>query len=117
MLKTNSRIAAAVLLLSLSLQTAMASPQRPNILIAISDDHSWAHTSIQGSEFVETPNLDSVASSGFLFSNAYAGSPGCSPSRATLLTGRHHWMIGPAGTHGSSFPVYYETFVDVLEDA
>jgi uncharacterized sulfatase len=34
-----------------------------------------------------------------------------------LLTGQHHWMIGPAGTHGSSFPVQYETFVDVLEGA
>jgi uncharacterized sulfatase len=86
-------------------------------LIAISDDHSWMHTSIQGSAFVATPSLDSVASSGFLFSNAYAGSPGCSPSRAALLTGRHHWMIGPAGTHGSSFPVHYQTFVDLLEDA
>ena len=98
---------------------ALANPQskRPNILIAISDDHSWKHTSAQGSPFVETPNLDSVASAGFHFNNAYAGSPGCSPSRATLLTGQHHWMIGPAGTHGSSFPVYYSTFVDVLEDA
>ena len=37
--------------------------------------------------------------------------------RAALLTGRHHWMIGPAGTHGSTFPIYYQTFVDVLEDA
>ena len=119
MLNAISRLAAAALILSLGIQVAGANPtsDRPNILIAISDDHSWAHTSIQGSAFVETPNLDSVASNGFLFANAYAGSPGCSPSRATLLTGQHHWMIGPAGTHGSSFPVYYETFVDVLEDA
>ena len=89
--------------------------KRPNILIAISDDHSWPHTSAQGSGFVETPNLDAVASAGFRFDNAYSGSPGCSPSRAALLTGQHHWMIGPAGTHGSSFPVYYTTFVDLLE--
>lgn len=105
------------LLLPFFMQPAIADSQRPNILIAISDDHSWVHTSIQGSEFVDTPNLDSVAKSGFLFTNAYAGSPGCSPSRAALLTGRHHWMIGPAGTHGSSFPVHYLTFVDVLEEA
>jgi uncharacterized sulfatase len=110
-------LVAVALLLPFFMQSAIADSQRPNILIAISDDHSWTHTSIQGSAFVETPNLDGVANSGLLFANAYAGSPGCSPSRAALLTGRHHWMIGPAGTHGSSFPVHYLTFVDVLEDA
>lgn len=112
---------AGALLLSLSLQPipTMAGKMSgsPNILIAISDDQSWAHTSIGGSTFVETPNFDSLAESGFRFTNAYAGSPGCSPSRAALLTGQHHWMIGPAGTHGSSFPAYYETFVDLLESA
>jgi uncharacterized sulfatase len=106
------------LLVSLSNpSTAYSQSDRPNILIAISDDHSWIHTSVAGSTFVQTPSLDSVANGGFRFSNAYAGSPGCSPSRAALLTGQHHWMIGPAGTHGSSFPVQYQTFVDVLEDA
>ncbi len=89
--------------------------RRPNILIAITDDHSWQHTSVQGSPFVDTPNVDRIASEGFRFINAYAASPGCSPSRAGLLTGQHHWMIGAAGTHGSSFPAHYETFVDVLE--
>lgn len=110
-------LVAVTLLLPFFMQPAIADSPRPNILIAISDDHSWVHTSIQGSAFVKTPALDSVASSGFLFANAYAGSPGCSPSRAALLTGQHHWMIGPAGTHGSSFPVHYTTFVDLLEEA
>ena len=92
-------------------------PDRPNILIAISDDHSSQHISMAGSRFVETPNIDSLASDGLYFTNAYAASPGCSPSRAALLTGRHHWMIGPAGTHGSSFPAHYPTIVDILETA
>jgi uncharacterized sulfatase len=61
--------------------------------------------------------MDRLAGSGFRFDNGYAASPGCSPSRAALLTGQHHWMIGPAGTHGSSFPAHYETFVDHLENA
>ena len=81
---------AVALLLPFFMQSAIADTQRPNILIAISDDHSWTHTSIQGSAFVETPNLDGVANSGLLFANAYAGSPGCSPSRAALLTGIWH---------------------------
>jgi len=91
--------------------------ERPNVLIAISDDQSWIHISSEGSTFVETPNMDNLANSGLRFTNGYAASPGCSPSRAALLTGQHHWMIGPAGTHGSSFPVYHETFVDLLERA
>lgn len=113
-----SRLAAlVVMLLSLPPMAGAAEPdtQKPNILIAISDDQSWIHTSVEGSPFVETPNLERIVSDGFHFANAYAASPGCSPSRAALLTGQHHWMIGPAGTHGSSFPAYHETFVDLLE--
>ncbi|MEE4216901.1 MAG: sulfatase [Xanthomonadales bacterium] len=108
-----------LLALPLPLATALAedTAERPNILIAITDDHSWLHTSAQGSPFVDTPNIDRVSEGGIRFTNAYAGSPGCSPSRAVLLTGQHHWMIGPAGTHGSTFPVHYETFVDVLDGA
>ena len=116
-----TRITLAILFLSLFAQASYAAgsqpSKRPNILIAISDDHSWKHTSVQGSPFVETPNLDSIAKAGFRFTNAYSASPGCSPSRAGLLTGQHHWMIGAAGTHGSSFSVQYETFVDLLEVA
>jgi len=121
MMNTISRITLGILLLSLFAQASYAvgsqTSKRPNILIAISDDHSWKHTSVQGSPFVETPNLDSIANAGFRFTNAYSASPGCSPSRAGLLTGQHHWMIGAAGTHGSSFSVQYETFVDLLEAA
>lgn len=114
-------LAATALLLCIAAYAvpAFATPgaDRPNILLAISDDQSWLHASAAGSPFVATPNFDSLAGSGFLFTNAYAASPGCSPSRAALLTGQHHWMIGPAGTHGSSFPAYHETFVDLLEGA
>ena len=90
---------------------------RPNILLAISDDQSWPHTSVAGSRFVDTPNFERLVANGFYFANGYAASPGCSPSRAALLTGQHHWMIGPAGTHGSSFPAHFETFVDLLDES
>ncbi len=96
-----------------SLDSANAA-ERPNILIAISDDQSWAHTSAYGCKFVETPAFDRVAKEGVLFNNAYAGSPGCSPSRAALLTGRQHWQIEHAGTHASFFAKKYQTFPEVL---
>lgn len=97
--------------------TAAAESTRPNILIAIADDWSWPHASAYGSRFVSTPAFDRLSQEGILFRNAFAASPGCSPSRAALLTGRHPWQIEQAGTHASSFPKKYPTFPDLLEEA
>lgn len=90
---------------------------RPNIFIAISDDVSFPHASVYGSRMVNTPAFDRTAASGALFRNAFCAAPGCSPSRAALLTGRHIWMIEEAGTHASYFQARYRTFPEVLGDA
>ena len=90
---------------------------RPNILFAIWDDVSYPHVSAAGSTMVATPGFDRVASEGVWFRNAYAPAPGCSPTRAAFLTGRHIWMIEQAGTHASSFPAKYVSYQDLLEDA
>lgn len=87
-----------------------AQERPPNILLAISDDQSWLHGA-------STPAFDRVARQGVLFRNGFAGSPGCSPSRAALLTGKHHWQLEEAGTHASSFPARYATYPDLLEKA
>lgn len=87
---------------------------RPNVFIAISDDQSWAHASAYGSKMVQTPHFDRVAREGVLFTHAFAPSPGCSPSRAAFLTGRHTWQIEHAGTHASFFHPKYEAFPDRL---
>lgn len=88
----------------------------PNILFAIADDQSFPHASAYGSEWVHTPAFDRVAREGVLFTNAFAPSPGCSPSRAALLTGRNPWQIEDAGTHASGFPEKYIVYPDVLEE-
>jgi N-sulfoglucosamine sulfohydrolase len=90
---------------------------RPNILLAISDDQSFPHASAYGSKMVSTPAFDRVASEGVLLTNAICASPGCSPCRAALLTGRHTWQIEHAGTHASSFSPKYVTYPDLLESA
>lgn len=105
------------LLASIAAWVTTAIAERPNILIAISDDQSHPHTSAYGSTFVRTPAFDRVAKDGILFHNAFVASPGCSPSRAALLTGRYPWQIEHAGTHASSFPAKYPVFQDLLEDA
>lgn len=90
--------------------------QKPNILFVISDDQSYPFASAYGSKSVETPNFDKVAQRGILFTNAFVTSPGCSPSRASILTGRFPWQIEEAGTHASSFPTKYKTFTQILEE-
>lgn len=92
-------------------------PRRPNILIAIADDQSFAHTSFAGSRFVETPGFDRIARSGVYFVNCYAASPGSAPSRGALVTGRHHWQNEQSGQHGSSWMKKYVPFVDLLDAA
>lgn len=91
--------------------------KRPNILFAISDDQSFPHTSAAGDPVVKTPAFDRVAESGVLFTNAISGSPGCAPSRATILTGRGHWQLEEAGTHASFFPRKLQVFPALLAAA
>ncbi|WP_170150953.1 sulfatase family protein [Hephaestia caeni] len=98
-----------------TLPAAVAAPaKRPNILIAISDDQSYPYASAYGSRFVRTPAFDRVAARGALFSHAFASSPGCSPSRAALLTGLNSWSTGAAGTHASNFPAIFTTIPERL---
>ncbi|MEX2336382.1 MAG: sulfatase [Fulvivirga sp.] len=89
---------------------------RPNILFIISDDQSYPHASVYGEKWVKTPAFDRVAREGILFKNAFSPSPGCSPSRAAILTGLNDWQIEDAGTHASEFPVDYTVFPDILEE-
>ncbi len=89
----------------------------PNIIYAISDDQSWIHAGAYGLPEVRTPNFDRVAAEGVLFEQAFAPTPGCSPTRAAILTGRHNWQIEHAGTHWSTFPTKYSVFPDRLEEA
>lgn len=112
-------LGATLLLAPPAVLGAAESPKsaRPNILIAISDDQSFPHTSCAGYKAVRTPAFDRVAREGVWFRNAFAPSPGCSPTRAAMLTGRHTWQIEQAGTHASSFPAKYVTFPDLLEQA
>ena len=93
-----------------------ADQRPPNILFAISDDQSFPHASIYGSRFVKTPAFDRVAREGVLFNQAFCPAPGCSPSRASILTGRNIWQNREAGTHASNFPSDLKVFTRVLEE-
>ncbi len=93
-----------------------APPPRPNILLAIADDVSYPHMSAYGTKWVHTPNFDRVARGGVLFLNAYTPNAKCAPSRASILTGRNSWQLGPAGNHMGFFPTEFKTYPEVLQE-
>ncbi|MEM9829265.1 MAG: sulfatase [Bacteroidota bacterium] len=98
-----------------SCQESNEPEKRPNILFAISDDQSFPHTSFHGTSWVSTPAFDRIAREGIYFSNCYAGSPGCAPSRSSIVTGRYHWQNEQAGQHAAGWFDKYTPFVDVLD--
>lgn len=74
--------------------TAEENALPPNVLLFLVDDLGWADLGCYGSEFHETPNIDALARSGMRFTNAYAACPVCSPTRASIQTGRHPVRVG-----------------------
>ena len=61
---------------------------RPNIILVMTDDQGWGQTGYYNHPVLKTPNLDQMATNGLRFERFYAGAPNCSPTRATVLTGR-----------------------------
>ena len=61
----------------------------PNFIVILIDDMGWADSSTYGSEYYQTPNLTRLAEEGMLFTDAYAASPLCSPTRASIMSGQH----------------------------
>jgi arylsulfatase A-like enzyme len=68
--------------------------RRPNVVFFLVDDMGWGDLGCYGDAFHETPQIDRLAREGMRFTNAYAGAPVCSPSRAAILTGRSPARLG-----------------------
>ncbi len=73
----------------LSLALAAAPAPRPNIVFVLVDDLRFDELACTGHPFAQTPHADRLAREGALFTNAFAATPLCSPSRASFLTGQH----------------------------
>jgi arylsulfatase A-like enzyme len=77
--------------------------KQTNFLFILVDDMGWADIGVNGSRFHETPHIDRLAASGMRFTQGYAACPVCSPTRASIMTGRHpvrvditDWIPGQA---------------------
>src|SRR5437763_12980996 len=89
------KIPALFLFAVLALLTSVNAQQSsPNILIILADDLGYGDVSVNGCPDYATPNIDSIAANGPLCTNGYVMYPSCSPSRASLLTGRYEQRFG-----------------------
>jgi len=70
------------------------SSDKPNIVFILADDLGWSELGCYGNLFHETPNMDSLASEGMRFTDAYAAAPVCSPTRAAFMTGQYPARVG-----------------------
>ncbi|MFN3190537.1 MAG: sulfatase [Aureliella sp.] len=68
--------------------------EKPNFVLIMCDDLGWADVGFNGGTHIRTPHLDAMAKSGAKFTRFYAQAPVCSPTRASIVTGRHHDRTG-----------------------
>jgi arylsulfatase A-like enzyme len=95
---------------------AQQAPQRPNILFIMSDDHAAHAISAYGSKINSTPNIDRIAREGMLFRNAFVTNSICTPSRATILTGKYSHQNGVYFV-AQRFDGSQQTFPKLLQQA
>lgn len=78
---------------------ATAAPnKKPNVILVISDDQGYGDISLHGNKLLQTPNMDRVAREGVRYDNFHVN-PVCSPTRASLMTGRHYYRTGVVDTY------------------
>lgn len=88
----------------------------PHIVLVMSDDQGWGQTGYHGHPHLKTPHLDAMAAAGIRFNQFYAGASNCSPTRATVLTGRTNNRTGVAN-HGFPLRRQEKTIAQALRDA
>ena len=101
-----------------------------NLVFIIVDDLGWKDVGYMGSDFYETPNIDKLSDNSTVFNSAYSASPVCSPTRASIMTGKHHirvnitdwipgvdpknrYLVGPEDMH--QLPLEEVTIAEILE--
>jgi len=109
---------AALVLLSLFTFSVVHAQEtkRPNIILVMADDQGWGQTGYNNHPILKTPNLDNMAENGIRFNRFYAGAPVCSPTRASVLTGRSNDRTG-VYSHGYAMCRQEKTIAEALKEA
>ena len=104
---------AKFLTLALLCASALAA-EKPNLVLIIADDMNWDDNGAYGHPKIHTPNIDALAKGGMLFEHAYLTANSCSPSRASIITGRYPHNTGAEQLHWP-LPKESLTFVEQLK--
>ena len=102
------------LLLALALAMPLAAA-RPNIVLVLADDQGWGETGYNRHPYLQTPVLDEMSASGLRFDRFYAAAPNCSPTRTSILTGRHPNRSGVFSPNHTTRPEEI-TIAQILKD-
>ena len=89
---------------------------RPNIILVMADDQGWGDTSFNGHPTLKTPALDQMASEGLRFDRFYAAAAVCSPTRASVLTGRHPFRMRIDGANSGHLPSEEYTLAEMCHE-
>ncbi len=96
--------------------TLSGADERPHIILVMADDQGWGQVGYANHPYLKTPNLDAMAGNGLRFDRFYAGASNCSPTRATVLTGRSNDRTG-VFDHGYPLRAQEKTVAQGLRDA
>ena len=93
----------------------MPNQNSPNILFIMTDQQRWDYLGCYGADFLNTPNIDRLAASGLVFTQAFSNAPLCAPARIGLATGMHPARIGALDNNcylPHHLPTYYQRLRD-----
>ncbi len=105
---------AVAIFVALACQTRAA--EQPGIVLLMGDDHGWDETGYNGHRHVKTPVLDEMAATGLRLDRFYSAHPSCSPTRASIITGRHPNRCGTFSPNWSTRPGE-PSIAQILKDA
>ncbi len=77
-----------------AIPSLLSAADHPNIVLVMADDQGWGDMAYNGHPVLKTPNFDAAAATGLRFDQFYAAAPVCSPTRASVMTGRHPNRMG-----------------------
>jgi arylsulfatase A-like enzyme len=98
------------------LATPIRAAERPNVILLIADDMAWNDCGAYGNTRIRTPNIDRLAKEGLRCDRAFLTTSSCSPSRASIITGRYPHNTGAEKLH-MPLPVKQVTFPELLKQA
>ncbi|MEC3908407.1 sulfatase-like hydrolase/transferase [Tamlana sp. 2201CG12-4] len=90
-------------------------PERPNIILIMTDDQGWFDAGFNGNSILQTPHLDALASKGIIFDRFYSASAVCSPTRASVVTGRNPYRMEIPGANTGHLKTQEITIAELLK--